>query len=914
MDKLKYVKLQQDDGTYGSPIPLATDSDHVDVNGNTLTAELATKASASNLTTLTSRVDNLAHLEEGSTTGDAELIDGRISATGTIYENIGNAIRKEFGSLFKSNFIIDYRTSLTDTGYFKNGVKNNTAGFKCSTKILIPQGYNIIVGSGKNVHGNLAIVTFWDSNEHMLSEFTGDTEENTENLNIIEFELEIPVNAKYMAFSAPNSDYSAHDGSIQFYLTVDPKSKRGHALTPYKDLFTQDIQIPEEFYDWNNLPANYIFAFTGISANYRLHSPEDSFGSGIVMTFNYNYCSQNTSLQIFIPCGADGARTYDFFYIRILWNSQWGQWRKIGLTVEIQEGLDIAKNINNIAIFSNNVCDSSIILKDYICWGNDGDYEVASKSDFATVLIPIIPGHTYTASRISFYSTVYNSDKQKIRKLGTEGATNYSYTAINGDAYLALNFRYADTPISKYMVVKDIEMPETYLSYGLLDFTDQMRQKIIDIIKNVVFNQINISNDMYTINGYLSKDTGALQTEAPSFKTTDWIEITEEGAKITGFAKGWNNNIACYAFYDENKEMIQTFSKSNEGSEYSEIVPSQVKYLRFSRAGSDTESNAVITYDKTIVLQQEIDELEERIIEVEDATEFFVDKNGVDDGERHFKKLIDCLWVVQNTEGKKRVYIQNGTYDVLDELGGMEHILAYNTTNNTPYEDGVQPWIDNCELIGRGHVILNFIIEDGTSSDNYWLFSCLNVRGNIKIENIEIHSKNCRYSIHDESGSNYPDTYRCYKNVRCYQNENGGGGGQAIGSGFSARTRVYFDNCYLQSISEPWSCHANMGCSFSFNTTIFKCTGSSDKASLRLSQNGSGVHLYASIANCFLNHGLRVRCEDTQVQGTSETQIDIINTNIPTLSSGYAIVNKQIVSYNTLEGTSEILLDYTATE
>ena len=40
MDKIKYVKLEQPDGSYSDSIPLSVDSDHVDVNGSTLTVEL----------------------------------------------------------------------------------------------------------------------------------------------------------------------------------------------------------------------------------------------------------------------------------------------------------------------------------------------------------------------------------------------------------------------------------------------------------------------------------------------------------------------------------------------------------------------------------------------------------------------------------------------------------------------------------------------------------------------------------------------------------------------------------------------------------------------------------------------------------------------------------------------------------
>lgn len=64
-----------------------------------LDGKLANKADKSELAVERARIDSLSKLSEGSTTGDAELIDLRIGADGVTYGNAGDAVRTQISNL-----------------------------------------------------------------------------------------------------------------------------------------------------------------------------------------------------------------------------------------------------------------------------------------------------------------------------------------------------------------------------------------------------------------------------------------------------------------------------------------------------------------------------------------------------------------------------------------------------------------------------------------------------------------------------------------------------------------------------------------------------------------------------------------------------------------------------------------------
>ena len=76
-----------------------------------LGSQLADKADETDLAIERARITNLATLAAGSTTGDAELIDGRVGSDGTTYANIGAAIRGQASKL--NTELTDFKTDVS---------------------------------------------------------------------------------------------------------------------------------------------------------------------------------------------------------------------------------------------------------------------------------------------------------------------------------------------------------------------------------------------------------------------------------------------------------------------------------------------------------------------------------------------------------------------------------------------------------------------------------------------------------------------------------------------------------------------------------------------------------------------------------------------------------------------------------
>lgn len=167
-------------------------------------AQLSTKASEQALAIERARIDSFTKLNEGSTTGDAELIDARVGSDGVVYPNLGDSIRTQINdSNNRTKQLSDLLTVGLDfkiterQGYLKeNGSYGNDPNLHCKVtdKIYCEEGWvfsytghgsahavswlfyngNVIVGSGQ-YHGAKEVVIPAGVNGVVFSSYDGVT-------------------------------------------------------------------------------------------------------------------------------------------------------------------------------------------------------------------------------------------------------------------------------------------------------------------------------------------------------------------------------------------------------------------------------------------------------------------------------------------------------------------------------------------------------------------------------------------------------------------------------------------------------------------------------------------------------------------------------------------------------------------
>ena len=179
------------------------------------------------------RIDNLATLEEGSTTGDAELIDIRTGHDGTVYNNAGNAVRSQVGDLktdlnaLESDVCADFGYDVTaHLIYESRSVPNPDGTFFTDTGatqkwfgsgyVEIPNGVKAIKYRGINYSASIVTpIAFYDVDKVFISAETKYT-----TYTIVEDIIAVPENAKYFYQS-------------EFYFEGDTRNSNNYTIYEY---------------------------------------------------------------------------------------------------------------------------------------------------------------------------------------------------------------------------------------------------------------------------------------------------------------------------------------------------------------------------------------------------------------------------------------------------------------------------------------------------------------------------------------------------------------------------------------------------------------------------------------------------------------------------------------------------------
>lgn len=203
------------------------------------------------------RINQFTRLEEGGTTGDAELMDIRVGADGKTYDSAGAAVREQVSQLSSdivglknTNNILDYR-SIDNIALKTTGVEERANNWK-STDFINVTGRAEYFANGtwiKPSNEAYASVIYFDSEMNVI-EYINETESQTYDMKKFSF----PINTAYVRFcfgSESTIQIFMNIPSMNEYLklkTVEPifnhKITTGGTIAVAEDLYVTSELIP----------------------------------------------------------------------------------------------------------------------------------------------------------------------------------------------------------------------------------------------------------------------------------------------------------------------------------------------------------------------------------------------------------------------------------------------------------------------------------------------------------------------------------------------------------------------------------------------------------------------------------------------------------------------------------------------
>ena len=266
------------------------------------TAETNISSINTELSVLDARMDTFASLPDGSTSGDAELMDIRVGSDGITYANAGNAVRTQIINL--ENKIVT-KVALTSNDVF-NGFVVCTDGTFYDHANYRRTGYVPLIGAiwGKYVYVNCSFVgdsgvSFYDKGKNFIKGYTYDTRPEGGKWGLNKnLAVEIPQNAYYIATSIAAADYSDPSDLLIAFASTHNSNDQINMENKIDDLY----DINEKVVNGNsiNILNNQIWTLGGLNGSGEEITAAKRLRSGYIDTSAFSIIKIGVDANYFL--------------------------------------------------------------------------------------------------------------------------------------------------------------------------------------------------------------------------------------------------------------------------------------------------------------------------------------------------------------------------------------------------------------------------------------------------------------------------------------------------------------------------------------------------------------------------------------------------------------------------------------